>query len=101
MSQVELTPYSRECASLWREVFGIRSGHYKAAATAASKLKQGRGSLGCFAEWFVAFFVVARLAVALARLKAKCGSSSASVVHSGAGTAESALWSESMNNFQQ
>ena len=34
-----LTPFSRECASLWRELYGARRGHYNAKATLAAKEK--------------------------------------------------------------
>ena len=35
-----LTPFSRECASLWRELRGTRHGHFNPAATKASAAKR-------------------------------------------------------------
>ena len=99
-SRVELTPFSRECASLWRELFGTRFGHYNAKATAAAKLKK-RTAPGTFRGAVLGVLAAARLAVARARHKAQQPRISENVVHSGAGTTESVLWNESMSNFQQ
>ena len=34
-----LTPFSRACASLWRELYGARFGHHNAKATLAAQEK--------------------------------------------------------------
>ena len=92
---VALTPFSRECASLWRELFGARSGHYNAKATAAAKLKRN-AQPGAFRATTLGVFAAARLAVAAAR-----ASRASRALHPGAGTASSPLWTESMTKFHQ
>ena len=37
-----LTPFSRECASLWRELYGARFGHHNAKATLAAQERRSR-----------------------------------------------------------
>ena len=91
---VALTPFSRECASLWREFFGSRCGHYNAQATAAAKLKRN-AQPGAFRATTLGVFAAARLAVAAAR------SERPHVLHPGAGTPRSRLWTESMTKFQE
>lgn len=98
-SRSELTPFSRECASLWRELFGHRKGHLNAKGIAAAKLKRQK-TLGTFGGAVRGVLVAARLAV-LGSRKARRACSSASVVYPGAGTAESALWNEQKSNFQE
>ena len=108
---VALTPFSRECASLWRELFGARSGHYNPKATAAAKLKRN-AKPGAFRATTLGVLAAARLAVASSRRLAAVGQARASssvapalgfstALHPGAGTACSALWTESMQNFQE
>ena len=99
---VTLTPFSRECASLWREFFGSRCGHYNAQATAAAKLKRN-AQPGAFRATTLGVFAAARLAVASSRRRAagQARGSSSVVVHPGAGTAGSALWTDSMQQFHE
>ena len=98
---VALTPFSRECASLWRELFGARAGHYNASATAAAKLKRNANP-GAFRATTLGVLAAARLAVACTRARGvEQASGSSSVVHPGAGTASSRLWTESMEGFQE
>ena len=102
---VALTPFSRECASLWRELFGARAGHYNAKATAAAKLKRN-AKPGAFRATTLGVFAAARLAVAASRASrvaaaASQARGSSSVVHPGAGTACSALWTDSMQEFHE
>ena len=40
-----LTPFTRDCASLWRELRGAKGGHPNPAATLASSLKRKRKSI--------------------------------------------------------
>ena len=88
---VALTPFSRECASLWRELFGARSGHYNAKATAAAKLKRN-AKPGAFRAAKLDVLAAARLAVVSSRRRdAGQARGSSSVVHPGAGTVCSAL----------
>ena len=68
-SREELTPFSRKCACLWRQLYGARLGHYNPAATRAASLKTAekrgplrRASLGVLAA--------ARLAVQCKRARA-------------------------------
>ena len=59
-SRVEFTSFSRECASLWREVIGHRKGHYNACAIAAARSKRQSAPKGrvrrpaCSVEVFAA-----------------------------------------------
>ena len=69
---VALTPFSRECASLWREWFGARAGHYNAAATAAAKLKRN-AKPGAFRATTLGVLAAARLAVSNKRRLAAAG----------------------------
>ena len=97
-SRNNLTSFSRECASLWRELYGKRRGHFNAkAVSAASSKKQ---TARTFRGTMRGVLAAARLAVA-ARRRAKSSSSSSSVaLHAGAGTADSALWNDPMTKFQ-
>ena len=94
--RVELTPLSRACASRWRALCGARFGHVSAKATAAALLAKQRKP-GKFAGTVRGVLSAARLAVGDARRRRRAN---ANVVHSGAGTAQSALWNESMRTFQ-
>jgi hypothetical protein len=95
-----LTPFSRECASLWRELFGSRFGHYNAKATAAAMMKR-REAPGMIRRMSLGVLAAARLAVESTRRKAGLARSSGSLVHAGAGAIDSARWSESMTKFQK
>ena len=100
---VALTPFSRECASLWRELFGARSGHYNAKATAAAKLKRN-AKPGAFRATTLGVLAAARLSVAASRRSRRAVGQarvSSSVVHPGAGTACSRLWTDSMQEFHK
>ena len=98
---VALTPFSRECASLRRELFGARSGHYNAKATAAAKLKRN-AKPGAFRATTLGVLAAARLAVAASRRRAVGQArNSSSVAHPGAGTACSRLWTDSMQKFHE
>ena len=98
-SRVHLTTFSRKCASLWRELFGNKFGHYNAKATAAAKLKRQK-TTGTFRGATLEVLAAARLSVLLKRSKAGQVRSSGNMVHSGAGTADSVLWNSSMSRFQ-
>jgi hypothetical protein len=95
-----VTPFSVDCASLWRELFGNRFGHYNAAATAAAALKRQR-TPGVFRGATLGVLAAARLAVVAARRMAGQARGSGPVVQTGAGTAAGALWNKSMRNFQK
>ena len=99
-SSVELTPFSRECASLWRQLFGLRVGHYNGSATAASKSKRLQPD-GLLRRSTLGVLAAARLAVAAARSKSRQARSSGSVPSPGAGAARSALWNDRMTKFKQ
>ena len=104
-----LTPFSRECASLWRELYGARFGHYNAKATLAAKekAKQKPG----FRKTVGGVLAAARLAVAESRRVAARRAHAAS----GAGQAsdempllslvpgppKTAFWNASMDKFQK
>ena len=97
-----LTPFSRECASLWRELYGARFGHHNAKATLAAqeKAKQKPG----FRKTVGGVLAAARLAVAESRRVAAARAHAAS----GAGQASPALgspknvfWNASMDKFQK
>ncbi|CAK0797503.1 unnamed protein product, partial [Prorocentrum cordatum] len=92
------TSFSRECASLWLELFGHRRGHCNPHATAAAKLKR-RLAPGLVRGRVRAVLGAAGLAAGAARLRRARGQSS-TAVHSGAGTEASALWNDDMGKFQ-
>ena len=90
----ELPEFVRQCASLWRELHGQRCGHYNKKATEAArlaKLKKPGDFTGCLRGVLNA----ARIAVRDARRKRRKAE-----LHAGAGTADSAHWSEAMTKFQ-
>ena len=88
-----LTPFSRECASLWRELRGTKRGHFNPAATKASAAK--RKGAGFFKATCRGVLAAAHLAVASKRRR--CPQAN---VASGTGTAESPWWTEKMQKFQ-
>ena len=97
-SRNNLTSFSRECASLWRELYGKKRGHFNATAVSAASKK--RQTAGTFRGTMRGVLAAARLAVA-ARRRAKSSSSPSSVaLHAGAGTTDSALWNGQMTKFQ-
>ena len=88
-----LTPFSRQCASLWRELRGAKGGHVNPAATKASaKKRKGRGFFKATGRGVLA---AAQLAVASKRRR--CPQAN---VASGTGTAESPWWTGKMQKFQ-
>jgi len=91
---VELTEFVRQCASHWRELFGLRCGHYNPKATEAARLAKLKkpGKFTCCARGVLN---AARFAVRDARRKRRIAE-----LHAGAGTAHSAHWSEAMTKFQ-
>ena len=98
----QLTPFSRECASLWRELYGVRFGHYNAKATLAAqeKAKQKPG----FRKTVGGVLAAARFAVAESRrvaarqTDAASGAGQASLAR---GSPKNVLWNASMTQFQQ
>ena len=91
-----LTPFSRECAALWRTLYGSRRGHYNLAATAAAARKR-KCKPGTFARASKATLAAARLAVIASRAR----KSASPDVAAGAGTADSCFWNEAMSDFQK
>ena len=100
----ELSPFSRECASLWREIVGTRFGHFNLHATLAAKLKRQTTAHQRFSGVVRNVLVASRLAVsAKRRLGDRQGARSEqplALLHPGAGTSESSLWNGSMGKFQ-
>ena len=93
-----LTPFSRECASLWRETIGQRRGHHNPKATSAAK--RARQAMGGTASGaFRGVLSAARLAVASARLRSGRGLKRVRCLHEGGGTPASAHWTEAMRKF--
>ena len=104
-----LTPFSRECASLWRELYGARFGHYNAKATLAAKekAKQKPG----FRKTVGGVLVAARLAVAESRRVAARRAHAASGAGQASdempllslvpGSRKNAFWNASMDQFQK
>ena len=96
-SRAMLTSFSKDCASLWPQLFGRRFGHYNPHATIAAKLKRqaakktvrgaARGALAA-----------ARIAVASKR---NCSGATGAPLHEGAGTRRSALWNDDMEHFHK
>ena len=103
-----LTPFSRACASLWRELYGARFGHHNAKATLAAKekAKQKPG----FRKTVGGVLVAARLAVAESRrvaarrVHAASGAGQASdemlLLSLIPGSLKNAFWDASMDQFQ-
>ena len=88
-----LTPFSRACASLWRELRGSRGGHANPAATKASARK--RKHRGPFKAIRRGVLAAAQLAVDSKRRR--CPQAN---VASDTGTAESPWWTDKMKKFQ-
>ena len=103
-----LTPFSRECASLWRELYGARFGHYKAKATLAAKVK-AKQKPG-FRKTVGGVLAAARLAVAESRRVAASRAHAASGAGQASdempllslvpGSRKNAFWNASMDQFQ-
>jgi hypothetical protein len=91
---VELTEFVRQCASLWRELCGWRFGHQNPKATAAARLAKVQKP-GEFTGCMRGVLNAARIAVRDARRKSRTAE-----LHEGAGTADSAHWSEAMTKFR-
>ena len=98
----QLTPFSRECASLWRELYGARRSHFNPRATEAAKerVKQKPG----FRKTIRGVLAAARLAVDSSRRVAAQGAHAASAARRAspaAGTPQSAFWNASMTKFRR
>ena len=93
----DLTPFSRECACLWRQLYGARSGHYNnnpaATRAAAAKATARRGPLR---RATVGVLGAARLAAQCKRARLP---TSAAAVAPGAGTDRRPQWTEKMQEF--
>ena len=100
---VSLSPFTRECASLCRRIFGARRNHYNAAATLAARAKRiaqrGKGFRGVTTGVLMAsrFAVLAQRRMQIAQPGG--AASGAQGVHSGSGTSASARWSTKMQKF--
>ena len=104
----QLTPFSRECASLWRELYGARRGHYNAKATLAAKEKRTPSR---FRKTVLGVLAAARLAVTSSRRVAarqvpQAGglanpAAGGVLANPAAGTPQSAFWNKSMSNFKK
>ena len=92
----ELTPFSRKCACLWRQIYGARFGHYNPAATRAATLKRA-DSRGPLRRASLGVLAAARLAVVSKR---RNRSSAVAAVHAGAGTDRSIHWNDASQKFQ-
>ena len=103
---VDLTPFTRECASLWRVLYGSRRGHFNQKAVDAAAGKRKR-VLGVYKNAQLGVLAAARLAVASKRMRRARASAfgeetaGSSAVHAGAGTDKSRLWSAALGNFQE
>ena len=95
-----LTPFSRECASLWRELYGACFGHYNAKATLAAKIKKKKQQ--GFRKTVGGVLAASRLAVAESRRVAARGQASdeMSLLSLVPGPLKNAFWNESMDQFQ-
>ena len=91
-SRGELTPFSRKCACLWRQLYGARCGHYNPAATRAAKLK--RAARGPLRRATVGVLAAARMAVQCKRARP-----ASAALHPGAGTVQSTRWNDAMQKF--
>ena len=89
-----LTPLSRQCAILWRELKGNRFGHFNRSAINAAALKRQKSSTS-FRKVRQGVLAAARWAVASKRR----GLSRQHVVHRGAGSEESPFWNKDMTRF--
>ena len=95
-SRGELTPFSRKCACLWRQLYGARFGHYNPAATRAAKLK--RAARGPLRRATVGVLAAARFAVQCKRARV---AREVAELHPGAGTVRSTRWNDKMQKFHQ
>ena len=68
-SREELTPFSRKCACLWRQLYGARFGHHNPLATTAAK-KKAALKRGPLRRATVGVLAAARLAVQCKRARA-------------------------------
>ena len=75
-SREELTPFSRKCACLWRQLYGARCGHHNPAATRAANLKRAASSRGPLRRATVGVLAAARLAVQCKRARCQCSAAS-------------------------
>ena len=96
-SRDELTPFSRKCACLWRQLYGKRKGHYNPHATRAAKNKAA-SKRGPLRRATVGVLVAARFAVQCKRARV---ARAVAELHPGAGTVRSTRWNDKMQNFHQ
>ena len=96
-SRDELTPFSRKCACLWRQLYGKRKGHYNPHATRAAKNKAA-SKRGPLRRATVGVLVAARFAVQCKRARV---ARAVAELHPGAGTVRSTRWSDKMKKFHQ
>ena len=68
-SREDLTPFSRKCACLWRQLYGARFDHRNPAVTGAANLKRA-ASRGPLRRATVGVLAAARLAVKCKRARA-------------------------------
>ena len=92
-----LTPFSKDCASLWPQLFGSRFGHYNPHGTMAAKLKR-QAAVRTIRGAVRGVLAAARIAVASKR---KCSGTTGAPLHQGAGTRRSALWNDDMEHFHK
>ena len=98
----QLTPFSRDCASLWRQLFGACGGHYNAEATMAAQEKATQKA--GFRKTVHGVLAAARLALVSSRRVAARGADAASgaaQASPAAGTPQSAFWNASMTEFHK
>ena len=74
-SREELTPFSRKCACLWRQLYGARFGHRNPAATRAANEKRA-ARRGPLRRATVGVLAAARLAVQCKRARCQCSAAS-------------------------
>ena len=96
-SRDELTPFSRKCACLWRQLYGKRKGHYNPHATRAAKNKAA-SKRGPLRRASVGVLVAARLAVQCKRARV---AREVAELHPGAGTVRSTRWNDKMQKFHK
>ena len=104
-SNVDLTPFTRDCASLWWVFYGNRKGHFNQKAVDAAAAKRKR-VLGVYRGVELGVLAAARLPVSekrmrRARTSASGGETSGvSAVHAGAGTESRRLWNGALGKFK-
>ena len=107
LAEFEGHSWSREWASLWRELYGARRGHYNAKATLAAQEKRKPSK---FRQTVLGVLAAARLAVTSSRRVAAQAPQAGSLANPAAGgvladpavgTPQSVFWNKSMSNFKK